>query len=508
MPNENPKLQKDKETILSIIKYTLISVIVIAVLYLGFRAFLLLMSVVIGFVLAYLSNKFSTVVFRLIFRKSSQTDENGKDTRGFKILKLVNYTFFLLCFTGLVILLVFILISQIRNLLYFFDTSVPTTQIINSIRDWLNEYSRQLGGFLPESTISTLYDEMIKMQTSLLDAIPKWTSTVLNSILGFISNIPTLVFQGIAIVMSGYYFISDRIVILKFIHEILPSELFVNKFVSVISKVSRSLFRYFGGYTVILTITFLEALLGLSLIRMPYTVVIALIVTVIDILPAVGASACFLPIGLYMFTQGRVLDGIIAFAFVVIMTVVRSFIEPKIIGNAMKLHPLLTLVAMILGVYFFGIAGFLGGPILLIFILGIMDSFGFRSIFKEWVAQILNKVATADERPEVGCAPPEASVKHIVAWKLKDELSGAVKDEFIAQMKERLLSLPPVIPQILSFEFGTDTKFDSTAFDCVLIATFASYESLSIYKNHPAHKEVSHWIRQNISSRSVVDFNL
>jgi len=57
-------------------------------------------------------------------------------------------------------------------------------------------------------------------------------------------------------------------------------------------------------------------------------------------------------------------------------------------------------------------------------------------------------------------------------------------------------------------EIGTDTRFDASAYDCVLIATFASYEDLSLYKNHPAHKEVSHWVRQVITARTVIDFDI
>jgi sporulation integral membrane protein YtvI len=507
MTDENKNEQHDKGTILSIIKYTLIAGIVALVLFFGLKVFFLLIPVVIGFVLAYLSNKFSVLMYRVFLRKAPMISDMEPDRKGYRIFKLINYTFFLLCFIGIAVLLVFALISQIRNLLYFFDTSVPTTEIVSTITRWLNNLSQELGGFLPESTIKTISDEMVKIQADLLEAIPRWTTAALNSILSFITNIPSLIFQIIAVIMSGYYFISDRMLVGKFIAELLPSEVFVSKVTSVISKVSNSLFRYFGGYAIILSITFIESFIGLSILKMPYAVVIALIVTVIDILPAVGASACFFPIAIYMFTQGRVVDGIIALVFVALMMLVRTALEPKIIGTAMKLHPLVTLIAMIIGVFFLGVGGFLGGPILLIFILGIMDSFGFGKLFKDWLRKILNKVATVDKR-DIVCVPATAKVKHIVAWQLKDNPGSMTKEAFIEEMKTKLLSLPEVIPQIASIEFGTDTKFDETAYDCVLIATFASYEDLSTYKNHPAHKEVSHWVRQNISSRTVVDFDL
>lgn len=508
MQNDSKKIQQDKGLILSIIKYVMMAAIVILVLYLGVRIFGLLFPVIIGFVLAYASNSFSAFIYRIFRRKRPRTVEEGGDSKGYRVFKLINFTLLLLVFIGFLVFIVFALISQVRNLLNFINTSVPTTEIVTGVANWLHGISNDLGGILPESTINTLSEELIKIQNDILAALPKITASVLNSILAFIGNIPGIIFQAIVIVMSGYYFITDRIIIGRFIKEILPSEVFVNKVVNVVSKVSNSLFRVFGGYAFILTVTFIEAIIGLSIIQMPYTVIIALFVTAIDILPAVGASACFYPIAIYMFTQGRIFEGIVALIFVGLMTLVRTALEPKVIGTAMKLHPLATLVAMILGVSIFGIGGFLAGPILLVLIIGIMDSFGFKVVTREWFGKILNKVATADKKAIITNTDIQAKVKHVVAWKIKEESFGMSKEKNIMEMKERLLSLQPIIPQILSMEVGSDTKFDSTAYDCVLIITFASYEDLAIYKNHPAHREVASWIGQIVAARTVVDFDI
>ncbi len=508
MPEENKKIRQDTGLILSIIKYAMITLIVFGVFYFGIKIFWVLFPVVIGFILAYASNKFSSAMHRLFRRKPPRKAVEGRDSRGYRAFKLISFSLLLLLFVGFLVFIILALIAQVRNLLSLFNTSMPTAEIITGITDWLNNISLSLGGILPQSTITMISVELVKIQADLLAAIPALTTAFLNSILAFIGNIPRILFQAIVIIMSGYYFITDRRAIVRFIREVLPSEVFVNKIVTVVSKVSHTLFRVFGGYAIILTITFIEVLIGLSIMRMPYAVVIALVVTAIDILPAVGASACFFPIAIYMFAQGKIFEGITALAFVGILMLVRTVLEPRVIGTAMKLHPLATLTAMILGVSLFGIAGFVGGPILLILIISIMDSFGFKKVVRDWLGKILNKVATADCKANIECVPAAAKVKHVVAWQLKEEAFEQSKEINIRQIREKLSALPAVIPQILSLEFGTDTKFDETAYDCVLIATFASYEDLATYKNHPSHKEVSHWVRQVITARTVIDFNL
>lgn len=383
MEEKKNKLLDDKQTILSIIKYALITVIVAALAFLGIRILWLILPVIIGFIIAYTAAKISALLYRLVMRRKPRSFEQGGDTKGYRTLKLIVFAFMLLIFAGFIVFVVFALIAQVRNLMTFVDNNVPSAEYITRIADYLKGLSKQLGGLLPQSAITRLTEEMTKLQNDLLDLIPKFISATLTSLLSFVSNFPDIIFKVIVVIMAGYYFLTDRIVIGRFMNKLFPSQVFVQKAVGAVSKVASSLFRVLGGYIIIMTVTFLEALIGLTVIQMPYAIIIALVVMLIDLLPMVGASACFFPIGIYMFLQGKPVFGIISLMMVGIMTFVRTFMEPRIIGNAMRLHPLATLVAMLLGVAAFGLAGFLGGPILVVFVIAVSDAFGFQDTFRE-----------------------------------------------------------------------------------------------------------------------------
>lgn len=43
--------------------------------------------------------------------------------------------------------------------------------------------------------------------------------------------------------------------------------------------------------------------------------------------------------------------------------IIRNIVEPKIVGKQMGLHPLVTLIALTVGMKFFGIAGLIGLPV-------------------------------------------------------------------------------------------------------------------------------------------------
>ena len=57
-----------------------------------------------------------------------------------------------------------------------------------------------------------------------------------------------------------------------------------------------------------------------------------------------------------------------------IITIIRNIIEPKIIGDQVGLPPLITLIAMFLGLQTFGLVGLFAFPIVLIVLKNLNDA--------------------------------------------------------------------------------------------------------------------------------------
>ena len=97
-------------------------------------------------------------------------------------------------------------------------------------------------------------------------------------------------------------------------------------------------------------------------------------------------------------------------------------------------------------------------------------------------------------------------IKHIVMWKLKNEAEGNSKTRNIELVKEKLLSLKPVISQISSLEVGENFNASDAAFDLVLITAHHDKKALSGYIIHPSHKDAAVFIGNVVAERKVVDF--
>ncbi|MEZ4509411.1 MAG: sporulation integral membrane protein YtvI [Eubacteriales bacterium] len=128
-------------------------------------------------------------------------------------------------------------------------------------------------------------------------------------------------------------------------------------------QLGRTLWSYTRSYALILLITFGEIAIGLTIIGIPNATGIAVAIAIFDILPVVGSGLVLLPWTIITLLSGNLGTGIGLAVVYVIVIVARQIIEPKIVGDRVGLHPLVTILCMVLGTYVFGPVGLLGLPI-------------------------------------------------------------------------------------------------------------------------------------------------
>ena len=134
-------------------------------------------------------------------------------------------------------------------------------------------------------------------------------------------------------------------------------------FLHVQKYVVGTLFVCIRSYALIMSITFMELFLGLSLFGVEYALLIALCIAVFDILPVLGTGGIMIPWAVITAILGDYPMALKLFGLYIFITIVRNIIEPKIVGSQIGLHPVVTLVSMFAGVQLFGVVGLFGFPI-------------------------------------------------------------------------------------------------------------------------------------------------
>ncbi len=120
--------------------------------------------------------------------------------------------------------------------------------------------------------------------------------------------------------------------------------------------------KYLRANLIIFCMTFFEAAAGLLIICPEYSIIGALAVAAVDILPVFGAGAVLIPWGIIELLGGKSACGIGLLVLYLVISIVRRIAEPKILGKAMGIHPLAALICMYAGYRFFGVLGMLLAP--------------------------------------------------------------------------------------------------------------------------------------------------
>lgn len=98
-------------------------------------------------------------------------------------------------------------------------------------------------------------------------------------------------------------------------------------------------------------------------------------------------------------------------------------------------------------------------------------------------------------------------VKHVILWKLKDELTVSSKDEAIKKIKHDLEALVGNIPGLISLKIIRADLASSNA-DIMLDSTLESEEALRGYQVHPMHVAAAAFVRANTELRLCADYTV
>lgn len=293
----------------------------------------------IAFILAYLLNPFVTFLERK------------------KIPRLLGtlISIFTILLIGVLILSFIIppFIEQISLLI----SSAP--QKISELNEFFN---RQV---LPElNRLGVVYPEFQKfISTELPSKLNSLLNGIFKNILSVISGVSVVFNQIINLIIipvMTFYFLKDFDKILKAFLKLFNSE-FQNKLLDISSRIDRIFGNYIRSFLMVSLINGTIITTGLTLIGVPYAVVLGLLSALLNFIPYFGVIISFI-IGSLI----SILSGVSGLNLLLVPVVYfgenlleSSLIVPKIIGERVGLHPLLILFAIFVFGYFGGIVGML-----------------------------------------------------------------------------------------------------------------------------------------------------
>lgn len=233
------------------------------------------------------------------------------------------------------------------------------------VERWLKEKLPLLGEIEPE-TLSGLGSGLLK------DALTTLSAKLTSAAGGILMKLPHFFFVFVIFLMAAFYLCADFERVSRYLSSLLPMGA-VRKLGKVKKLIFTTTLRYLRAYFILLVITFGELLVAFLLLGVDYALTLALLIALLDALPAIGVGTVLIPWALVSILLGNWKRAIALLAIYAVVTVVRQVAEPHVIGTQLGLHPLASLTAVYAGYKLAGIWGLLFAPVAAILFKGALD---------------------------------------------------------------------------------------------------------------------------------------
>ena len=324
------------------------TIIVASLLVLSF--FLLrpiLLSIIVGFILAFI---FSPIYTRLQ-----------------KKIKSRNLTSFLICF--LLLLLIILPVWILTPI--FIDQSIKfyvASQNIDFIEPFkaifpslfaLEGFSAEIGSVVNSFVAST-------------------ANSLMNTFSDILLNFPNLFLQFLVAFFTFFFVLKDKDKVVKYIQSLLPFS----------KEVEKKLFK--SSKDITFSVIYVQIIIGLIqgiitgagflIFGAPNALLLTFFAIIAGIFPVIGTAIIWVPVAIYLFISGNTFAALGIMIFGLISSMVDNLIRPIIVSKRTTLSPGVILIGMIGGLLFFGVLGFILGPLIIAYLVIILEIYQNRKV--------------------------------------------------------------------------------------------------------------------------------
>lgn len=195
------------------------------------------------------------------------------------------------------------------------------------------------------------------------DLLKNASGTVLRLASGVVTRIPDSAL-GVGTWLIASYMISARLPQLKQAAQTRLPVSWQEQILPGVRRLRETLSGWFLAQLKLTGVTFLVLSAGFLLLGIRHGVLWAAVVSLLDALPVLGTGTVLVPWSLVSFLQGQPARAMGLLGTYAAAAVLRSVLEPKLLGKQLGLDPLVTLLALYAGFRLWGLPGMILAPLL------------------------------------------------------------------------------------------------------------------------------------------------
>jgi predicted PurR-regulated permease PerM len=290
----------------------------------------------------------------------------------------------LLALVGLSALMFPPLVVQVRG---FVDTLVHLARQPGGAEQALRQFADRfgLGGF-----VDSLREQLAALPGRLSGAAGPLLALA-SGIIGSITALLSILLITFFLLLDGQRFVEEGLNLIPQAHR--------PRLQRILSQSARAVYGYISGNLAISLIAGVTAFIVMELLQVPYALVLALLVALLDLIPLVGATLGAVIVIVVGFFVSPLTGILLVVYFVIYQQVENNVLQPLVYGRSVHLHPLVVFLAVLIGGQLLGILGAL---------LAIPVAEIIRILIVEWLASRREATAGTHRLPE-GESPPAMS---------------------------------------------------------------------------------------------------
>lgn len=164
----------------------------------------------------------------------------------------------------------------------------------------------------------------------------------------FVKNVPGTLISIIMCLLSAYFFTAERQEILEGMRKYMSGEA-LSQVSAVIEDLKRAVWGYFKAQFKIMGVVYVILVIGLLIMRINYSLLVAFGIAFLDMLPIFGTGTVLIPWAVIKLLSADYTIAVGLVILYVVTQVVRQVIQPKMVGDSIGMNPLTTLIFMYIG---------------------------------------------------------------------------------------------------------------------------------------------------------------
>lgn len=228
---------------------------------------------------------------------------------------------------------------------------------IKEIGSILPEYLAGINAFIKNITdfaASYHFEENInKIFSNSSDGLADSLSNFFSNTVAFLVS----VFRALVIFSLAFYMLIRKDGTRAFISAITLKEGYRKRAIYLIEKIQSKMGRWLMGQFSLMFIIFLLEYIVLSILGVPFALLLALIGGLFEIVPYIGPLAAFVPAVLIAATVSPWTAVFVAIAYIVIQQIENHLIVPLVMKKAVGLNPVVIILSLLIGARLAGIPG-------------------------------------------------------------------------------------------------------------------------------------------------------